>query len=168
MVAPNLITPFIKHELHGGPVLFSIIEGTCSIGMVVGAIIIPALTKRIGWLRCLFFTITGISVCLLIFSLNHLQSIAVGIYFTLGFCYNAWSLSVSQAQERMPKAQQGRIQAVMNTVGAILVLGLYLILQGATHTPIVHEYWYFTAFGLVGLLVLQMINKKEAVIVTTE
>jgi len=161
VVAPNLITPFIKHVLHGGSVLFSTVEVACSIGMVLGAMTLPALVKRFGWQRCIFLTVLGITTALLLFSFNHIKSIAVGIYFFLGFCYVSWSLVLSRAQELMPKAQQGRIQAVLNAASSLLILSMFLILQTSSKTTsIVHQYWYFTGFGVVALIVLGVIEKS--------
>lgn len=163
MVTPNLVTPFIAHVLHGGSQLFSLVEVACSIGMVLGAITLPALVKKMGWGTCVFITILGITLSLFIFSLNQIKSIAVIIYFILGFCYTSWSLVISRAQELMPRAQQGRIQAVLNAVSSLLILTLFLILQNSLKkTSIVHEYWYFTGFGMIALLALVMIRRRDS------
>lgn len=162
MVAPNLVTPFIKHKLHGGSKLFSMIETTCSIGMIIGSVALPALAKKLGWRNCVFATLSGITVCLLAFSLNHVQSIAIIIYFILGFCCAAWSLVISRSQELMPKAQQGRIQAILNAVSSLLILLVYLVLQATPKgSSIVHMYWYFTGFGIIGLWILKLIEQAN-------
>lgn len=160
MTAANLVTPFIKHKLHGGAQLFSAVEIACCIGMIAGSMMLPALVKRIGWFTCLFVTITGITLCLLFFSFNHNQVLAVTIYLILGFCYTSWALVISRCQELMPKAQQGRLQATLGAASSLLLLLIYLILQAIhSNNSIVHIYWYFSGFGVAGLLVLSMINK---------
>jgi DHA3 family macrolide efflux protein-like MFS transporter len=160
MVTPNLVTPFVRHVLHGGPQLFSLIEVACSTGMVLGAMALPPLVKAIGWEKCVFMTILGITLSLFIFSLNHMKSLAVAIYFVLGFCYTSWSLVISRTQELIPKAQQGRIQAILNSTSSLFVLVLFLILENSSKTTsIVHEYWYFTGFGLIALVVLTVATK---------
>jgi MFS family permease len=162
MVAPNLVTPFIKHQLHGGAKLFSLVETACCIGMITSSMMLPALAKRIGWSTCLFAAISGITLCLLFFSFNHSQTIAVAIYLILGFCYTSWALVISRCQELMPKAQQGRIQATLNTASSLLILLIYLALQAIpAGNSIVHIYWYFAGFGVAGLLVLIIISKTE-------
>lgn len=162
MVAPNLVTPFIKHELHAGLQLFSIIETMCSVGMIIGSLLLPVLAKKLGWHSCMLATLLGITLGLFAFSMNHLQFLAIFIYFILGFCYAAWSLVISRSQELMPKAQQGRIQAMINALSSLLILLVYFILQGTSkNSSIVHIYWCFTAFGFAGLFVLQRIKGSK-------
>lgn len=160
MIAPILVTPFLKHILHAGAPLFSAIEVACSIGMVLGALAIPVLAKSIGWKKCLLIAISTIGVMLVAFSLNHSKPVAAIIYFILGFCFTAWSLVISRAQERMPKAQQGRIQTTLNTFSSLIILILYTIMQYSTkNASILHAYWYCTSFAVLGLLVLWVIHR---------
>lgn len=135
--APILLAPFAKNLLHATPGEFGLIQAFLSVGVMLGGIMAPFLVE-IGSLKKVVLTeVMLIAVLFLLFSTTMNVYFACIIYFLLGITLSAWTLIITKAQLNTDPNFLARSQAAFNSLAALVILGLYLLLNlGGDFIPI--------------------------------
>lgn len=143
MVAPVLLSPFVKNVLHASVKQFACIEVSLSIGIVLGGIFIPYIANRYGLLRSLASCSMIGGVALALFAFNRQVWGSELLYFILGLVLATWPLIVTKAQNITDLDYQARVQSVFSSLSGVVILILYLVIGlGSQHTTITLLYLF--------------------------
>ncbi|MCH9769846.1 MAG: MFS transporter, partial [Gammaproteobacteria bacterium] len=131
--APTLLAPFVKDILHAKVNTFGVIELSCSMGVLVGGLLLPWLAQKISLLRTSILAIILLALSYILFSLNHNLWLANGLYFLMGVGFAIWALLLTQAQKITALSYQGRTQATFNSLASTIVCGLFILIGIGSH-----------------------------------
>ncbi len=128
MTAPILLAPYAKSILHADAGQFGYIEAAMSVGAVIGGIFSPYFCEKFGFIKVMLFETLLCSISFYFFSHNIYLAHAIMWYLFIGFCFSAWPLLITAAQEKTQFEYQGRVQALFNSISGVLILCFYLLL----------------------------------------
>ncbi len=153
MIAPIILAPFVKNNLHGTASTFGHIEAFLSLGVVIGGIILPYWASRKTASVVIITCIAVTCVSFISFGFNYHIATAELIYLLLGITFGAWPLIMTQAQHRTELAMQGRVQASFMTLSSIGVIAMYLLANlTSRYISLEYDYWFAGFLGVIALL----------------
>lgn len=129
MVTPALLAPFAKSILHASGSQFGWLETCISVGLIIGACIMPLFKKRFGFVAVCMACMVLVSVSVLGFGIN--RQLWLGLVFNLfiGIGLSLWALVLTEAQLLTPLALQGRVQAMFGFITSVGIALLYGLMQ---------------------------------------
>lgn len=156
MTAPVLLAPFAKAVLHVDVLQFGLLEAALSVGIVLGGLMIPAISKQFGMFPVLVaLTVVGL---VSFFGFSHSKQLlwAYFFHFLLGISFSLWALLTTLAQELTALSYQGRVQAFFNSVSGCVIIIFYYLLGHMERYRIEHLYTieivlYLCACGILFL-----------------
>lgn len=132
LTAPILLAPFAKTILHASAAQFGLLEACLSIGVILGGLLSPWLIEIWSVEVVVLIQTSMISLVFLIFSfISHLLTANI-LYFLVGVNLGVWALITSRAQVLTDINYQGRVQSMFNSLTAIIILVVYLLLNLAS------------------------------------
>lgn len=134
LTAPILLAPFAKNLLHTSSSGFGMIQASLSAGVIIGGIVGPLLVEVWSLRQVVLAQTLGVTLLFLLFSFTHHLLMAQIIYFFLGICLASWTLIITKAQFYTDINFQARVQAGFNSLAAVCILSLYLLLNFAGDT----------------------------------
>jgi MFS family permease len=162
MTAPILLAPYARSVLHANAGEFGYIEASMSIGAVIGGIISPFLSEKIGFIKILVLETTLCALSFWAFGHNLYLPYAILWYFFIGFCFSAWPLLITAAQDQTEMAYQGRVQSVFNSLSGLLILLFYLLLTLVGDGFNIGDlYWIEVVLMLVSIVFLLVYRNKS-------
>lgn len=160
MTAPILLAPFSKNILHASVEAFGSIGISLSVGIIIGGLVVPSVAERIGFLSSLTVMFVLLAVGFLLFGMNRHIPTAMLLYGMVGFALSAWPVIVTQAQEMTDLSFQGRVQSFFNSMGGVIILGVYLLVDFSSHyIPLQSLYGFEVLFSLIALCILWRYRK---------
>ena len=122
MIAPLLLAPFVKNILHKNASYFGLIEMALAVGMLISSTLIPRFSAGKRWFKTSLMCISVNITSFIVFSMNHLVTIAIVLYFIIGLCVPIWTVVMSKAQARTEQRFQGRVQSLCNFISGIFIV----------------------------------------------
>ena len=165
MTTPTLLAPFVRSVLHAKVGIFGEIEISCSVGIVLGGVLLPWFADRYGLRQTIIAIVTLLSASFIAFSFNRLVWFAEILYFLIGFGFALWALVITEAQQLTAIDFQGRVQATFNSLSGVVVVIIYLLIGTAGHWASIAElYWLEAVLGIIGVaLMLSCMGAQRAV-----
>ena len=152
LTTPVLLAPFAKTILHAQAIDLSHIEMMMTIGTVAGGIILIYLAEKTSFSIVLFFSVLLMTASIITFSSVHSIHLAMLCYLLIGFGLGSWSILVARTQQITDPAYQGRVESLLGSVSACVIVVFYLLLGIATHhISIRHVYWVVAFLAIVPL-----------------
>lgn len=143
MTTSILLAPFAKVVLNLSAGEFGAIEAALSLGVVVGASILPASAQRWGYGPALVMATLAMTICFALFAMAESFVSALLLYFLIGGGLATWPVVTTAAQELTDPAMQGRVQAAGNAASSVLILATYLLLGAAA--PYISIRWSYVS-----------------------
>lgn len=160
MTAPILLAPYAKSILHANAGQFGYIEAAMSIGAVIGGIFSPYLCEKFGFIKIMILETMLCGFSFYFFSHNHYLVYAIMWYLFIGFCFSAWPLLITAAQDKTDFEFQGRVQALFSSLSGILILIFYLLLGMVGDTFYINDlYWAEVILMVLSIAMLLFFRK---------
>ncbi|MFT3741369.1 MAG: MFS transporter [Gammaproteobacteria bacterium] len=149
LTAPILLAPFAKNLLHASPQEFGLLQICLSIGIVLGGLVSPFLVELWELKNIVLIKVCAITLLFILFSLTTHLVVANIIYFLLGLTLAAWTLIITKAQLHTDLNYLARSQAAFNSLAAVVILLIYLLLNlGGDHISLRALYGMEAIFSL--------------------
>lgn len=160
MTAPILLAPFAKLVLHTTITEFGFIEGAMSVGIILGGVLTPYLCQRFGFFKTMLGQASTCCLSFLYFGHNHNIAHAILCYWVIGFCFSAWPLLITHAQEKTDFTYQGRVQSLFNSLAGTVILSVYLGLATVGDNYAKADlYWFEVGLMALAIFLLFAFNK---------
>lgn len=154
MTTSILLAPFAKVVLELSAGEFGAVEAALSLGVVVGALILPASAQRWGYGPALVAATFAMTVAFILFAMTETFVTALVLYFLIGCGLATWPVVTTAAQQLTDNDMQGRVQAAGNAASSILILTTYLVLGStASHVSIRWSYVSVIALSAAACLI---------------
>jgi DHA3 family macrolide efflux protein-like MFS transporter len=142
ITAPLLLLPFSKIVLNASAEQFGLIEASASVGIVLGGILMPWIAERYNMVNTLILFSMVLCFSFIFFAYNTNITIAIALYFLIGFAGAVWPLIISKAQSMTALGYQGRVQSTYNSISGSLTLLFYFCVGWmGKYVYIAHLYW---------------------------
>lgn len=129
MTAPILLAPYAKQVLHTNVGQFGMIEASLSIGLVLGGCFTPYFAEKYGIVSTMIVESLLCALYFYLFSLTHNLIMAELLYFMIGFCFSAWALIITFAQDNTDLRYQGRVQSLFSSISGLFIMAFYFLLS---------------------------------------
>lgn len=161
LTAPLLLLPFSKLILKVSVTQFGIIESAMSAGVIIGGVLMPAISEKAGLFRTLIFFSSILLVTFLLFGFNRWIPFAIIMNFMVGFAGAIWPLVITRAQNLTDLNFQGRVQSTFNTLSGVLMLFFYVFV-GAIGNYYAVEKLYMIEVVITAMAIVFLWRSKES------
>ena len=152
MTAPILLAPYAKSVLHTDVGQFGMIEASLSVGLVLGGCFSPYLAEKYGVMQILIIESLLCALYFYLFSQTQSLILAELLYFMIGFCFSAWALIITFAQDLTDINYQGRVQSLFSSLsGAVIIAFYYLLSTAGDLIRLDRLYWCEVILMLISL-----------------
>lgn len=160
LTTPIILAPFAKNILNATSSQFGIIQACLSVGVILGGILAPTLAEIWKFKTVILTKTTALVALLLLFGLNSHIWIAYIIAFLLGVTLASWTLIITKAQLHTHVEFLSRVQAAFNSLAAVFILLVYLLLNTAGDLAPLAWLYAGQALFLAGGVILLWKNRK--------
>lgn len=160
LTTPIILAPFAKNILNATSSQFGMIQACLSAGVIIGGIVAPTLAEIWKFKTVILTKTTALVALLLMFALNSHICIAYIIAFLLGLTLASWTLIITKAQLHTHVEFLSRVQAAFNSLAAVFILLVYLLLNTAGDLAPLAWLYAAQALFLAGGVILLWKNRK--------
>ncbi len=160
LTTPIILAPFAKNILNATSGEFGMIQACLSAGVILGGILAPTLAEIWKFKTVILTKTTALVALLLLFAVNSHIWVADIIAFLLGITLASWTLIITKAQLHTHVEFLSRVQAAFNSLAAVFILLVYLLLNTAGDLAPLAWLYGAQALFLAGGVVLLWKNRK--------